>query len=201
MKQENINITLPEGSFNVSADVFEDNDIKIFQEVYRDWCSLSNKLRGLNARAVNLPEGLSEGAFCLFTNTYRLNNPKLGYGVHTSFDAYCPITHKRIQIKACSVIPDLTSFGPKSVWDEIYFLDFYKDGEWDGKFDVYHIPNEFIYNQLVNKTSTFKDFQDQGKRPRFSIYKEIIEGKSLLPVAKFDLFDENTILNSLPMIK
>ena len=71
----------------------------------------------------------------------------------------------------------------------------------NGIFDVYHIPNEFIYNQLVNKTSTFKDFQDQGKRPRFSIYKEIIEGKSLLPVAKFDLFDENTILNSLPMIK
>lgn len=123
----------------------------------------------------------------------------MGRNVHSSFDAYCPQTNKRIQVKACSVIPDLTSFGPKSVWDEIYFLDFYKEGEWDGTFDVYHIPNELIYSQAVNKTATLQNFQELGKRPRFSIFREIILAKSISPVATFNLFDENTILNHLPL--
>lgn len=63
MKQENVNITLPEGQFNVLADIFESDDLRTFQEIYEDWCSLSCKLRELNARGINLPEGLSEGAF------------------------------------------------------------------------------------------------------------------------------------------
>ncbi|MDO4763137.1 MAG: Bsp6I family type II restriction endonuclease [Flavobacteriaceae bacterium] len=200
MKQENVKIILPEGEFNVCADIFELKDLKQLQIIYKDWISLCHKLRSFNARAINLPEGLSEVAFCLFTGTYRLNNPKLGKNVHTSFDAYCPRTHKRIQIKACSVIPDLTSFGPKSVWDEIYFLDFYKEGNWNGKFDVYHIPNALIYSQAVNKIATFQDFQGQGKRPRFSIFTEIIQRNSIQAIT-FDLFDENTILNRLPFTK
>lgn len=199
MRQESVRITLPEGEFSVCADIFQLEDLNLLQTIYQDWRSLSDKLRSLNARAINLPEGLSEVAFCLFTGTYRLNNPKLVKNVHSSFDAYCPQTHKRIQVKACSVIPDLTSFGPNSVWDELYFLDFYKEGNWDGTFDVYHISNNLIYNQMVNRNQTFIQMQSQGKRPRFSIFEKIILAQSISPVATFNLFDEETILNYLPL--
>ncbi|MFV0157129.1 Bsp6I family type II restriction endonuclease [Empedobacter falsenii] len=198
MKQEIRNIKLPEGDFQVSVDIFTKEDLKLFQEIYQEWRSLSNKLNSIKARSINLPEGLSEGSFCLFTSNYRLNNPKFPKSVHSSFDSYDPKTHKRIQVKACSVIPDLTSFGPKSVWDELYFLDFYRDGSWDGKYDVYHIPNDLIYGTNVNKNFSFAEMQGTGKRPRFSIYKDIIQTNQMVPVATFDLFDERTILNKLP---
>ncbi len=198
MNQEVKNIKLPEGDFQVSVDIFSLEDLKLFQEIYQEWRNLSNKLNSIKARSINLPEGLSEGSFCLFTNNYRLNNPKFPKSVHSSFDSYDPNTHKRIQIKACSVIPDLTSFGPKSVWDELYFLDFYRTGSWDGKYDVYHIPNDLIYETSVNKNFSFAEMQDTGKRPRFSIYKDIIQKNRMSPVATFNLFDETTILNHLP---
>ncbi len=131
---------------------------------------------------MNLPEGLSEVAFCYFMDCVRLNNPKIGKGVNTSFDVYSLKTNKRIQVKSCSVLPDLTSFGPKSQWDEIYFQDFYKEGKWDYSFDIYLIPNDLIYNQKVNKNQTLKEMQKQGKRPRFSIYEDIIIANGIKPI-------------------
>jgi len=110
-----------------------------------------------------------------------------GAQVNTSFDAYHLGTNKRIQVKACSVLPDLTSFGPRTQWDEIYFVDFYRDGSWDGKFDIYLIENEDIYNFPVNATQTYRDQQAEGRRPRFSIYTGIIQAKGLNPVVTGDL--------------
>ena len=167
------NIVLPEGTFNVQCDSFSDDDLVILKEIYADWRDLSTKLNSLNARSV--------------MNCIRLNNPKLGSGVNSSFDAYSLITKKRIQIKACSVLPDLTSFGPKTQWDEIYFVDFYKKGNWDYTFDIYLIPNELIYNQKVNINHTMREFQEMGKRPRFSIYESIIKVHKLQPVKTCDL--------------
>ncbi len=182
MKTKEITLKLPEGSFPTQADFFYKSDLKILVEIYNNWRKLSTQLNSLNARAVNLPEGLSEVAFCYFMDCVRLNNPKIGRGVNTSFDAYSPKTNKRIQIKSCSILPDLTSFGPKSQWDELYFQDFYKDGKWDYSFDIYLIPNDLIYKQKVNQNQAFKDMQQQGKRPRFSIYKEIILKNCLKPI-------------------
>ena len=45
--------------------------------------------------------------------------------------------NKRIQVKACSVKEDLTSFGPKSVWDEIYLMHFLPNNNYDGAFSIY----------------------------------------------------------------
>lgn len=180
-------LVLPEGTFNVDADHFNVNDLKDLKDIYDKWRGLSTKLKSFNARSVNLPEGLSEVSFCYFMNCVRLNNPKVGANVNTSFDAYSLTTNKRIQIKSCSVIPDLTSFGPKSQWDELYFQDFYRKGKWDYKVDVYLIPNELIYNQKVNKNQTFKDMQNEGKRPRFSIFKDIITEEKLQPVKTYSL--------------
>jgi hypothetical protein len=173
-------LDLPEGKFSAQVDKYEAKDRVAFEEIYKSWRILSNQLDALGARKVNLPDGLSECGFCYFFNFWRTN-----YGIpgatHSSFDAYDPINHKRIQIKGGSVEQDLTSFGPDSVWDVLYFVDFYKEGKWDYTFDVYIIDNDDIYNQKVNRTQTFIEQQAQGRRPRFSIKKEIISVKNLKP--------------------
>ncbi|HOR52797.1 MAG TPA: Bsp6I family type II restriction endonuclease [Candidatus Pacearchaeota archaeon] len=94
------------------------------------------------------------------------------------------IDNKEIEgiIKATSVSDDLTSFGPNSVWDDIYWLDFYKEGRFDGSFDVYRIPNELIYEHKVNKGQTMKEQQEQMRRPRMRIRAEIITPNNLKPI-------------------
>lgn len=174
-------LNLPEGKFNATVDMYEEKDRSTFEEIYTSWRILSNQLDAIGARKVNLPDGLSECGFCYFFNLWRTN-----YGIagaqHSSFDAYDPATGNRIQIKGGSVETDLTSFGPESVWDVLYFVDFFKEGKWDYTFDVYLIPNNDIYNQKVNKSQTFKEQQLQGRRPRFSIKKEIISAKGIKPL-------------------
>lgn len=112
-------------------------------------------------------------------------------GANTSFDCIDLSSYERIQVKACSVLPDLTSFGPKSIWDKIYFVDFCREGKWDGTFDIYLIDNDLIYNHKVNEEQTLKDQQLQGRRPRFSIFKEIIQREGLEPVKSASLKDED----------
>ncbi|MBU1890158.1 Bsp6I family type II restriction endonuclease, partial [Patescibacteria group bacterium] len=77
-----------------------------------------------------------------------------------------------------------TSFGPRSKWDDLYFLDFYNGGKVDGLFDIYKIPNNLIYENKVNKKQTLKDQQDEKRRPRLCIKKEIIANYKIKPIAE-----------------
>ena len=180
MRLESHAFRLPEGTFEVEATRFEEGDRRRFAEIYRSWRSLSDELRSLGGRGVNLPEVLSEGSFALEMGVLRV--VKSIPGANSSWDCYDPIRHKRIQVKACSVLPDLTSFGPTSQWDEIYFLDFFREGKWDGTFDIYKIENALIYNHKVNESQTMRDQQMQRRRPRFSIFKEIIQRRGIQPI-------------------
>jgi hypothetical protein len=173
------NLRLPEGMYQVKVLQFEGADRNRLLALYRSWRLLCDDLTAFKARAVNLPEGLSESSVCLEMGFVRvIGNIS---GANSSWDCYDISRWKRIQIKACSVLPDLTSFGPDSVWDEIYFVDFYRGGTWDGTFDIYLIDNDDIYNHKVNARQTLRAQQEQGRRPRFSIYKEIIQKKGLRP--------------------
>lgn len=185
MEEKKVQVKLPEGTYNVSVQFFNSEDKKFLFGIYKDWRILCNKLTSIKSRSINLPEGLSEGVFCLAMDVVRFTESITS--ANTSFDCFNLQNNKRIQVKACSVLPDLTSFGPKSIWDEIYFVDFYRDGSWDGKVDIYLIDNNDIYNHKVNATQTLKQQQLQGRRPRFSIYSEIIEKKKLKPIKTFDL--------------
>jgi hypothetical protein len=185
MELKNIKIILPEGEFKVNAQHFDSSDEKTIKEIYLDWIKLSQRLKSYGGRGINLPEVLSESIFCIAMNAVRINE-NIG-GANTSFDVYHTGKKSRIQVKACSVLPDLTSFGPDSVWDELYFLDFHNEGEFNGKIDIYKIENELIYNHKVNSSQTMKDQQNQGKRPRFSIYKEIILKKSIKPILTYQI--------------
>ena len=77
-------------------------------------------------------------------------------GANSSWDCYDVKRQKRIQVKACSVLPDLTSFGPNSQWDEIYFVDFYRQGKWDGTFDIYQIK---VHIYPLDASSYFQQYR------------------------------------------
>ena len=66
----------------------------------------------------------------------------------------------------------------------LYFLDFYRDGDLDGSFDIYEIDKELIYNTIVHKgnSETFRDQQAQKRRPRLSL-KALIKLHSISPHA------------------
>lgn len=179
-------LLLPEGTFQAEVQIFGERERSELQDIYREWRGLSNKLRALKARAGNISDVLSEGVFCLATGAVRLIGSISG--ANSSFDCYDLRKNRRIQVKSASVIPDLTSFGPRSVWDDLYFLDFYRNGNWDGTVDIYYIPNNYIYGNQVNSNQSFVQQQAQGRRPRFSIYNDIIRKYGISPVMTYGLF-------------
>lgn len=155
----------------------EKGDRELIKKLYEDWKKLNDRLKAIGTRGINLPEIISENAFCIFfpecVRTVGLKKGKC------SFDCINTKTGARIQIKASSVASDLTSFGPRSEWDELFFLDFSKG---DGSFKAYKIEPDWIYKHMVNKNQTFQQQQEENRRPRFSIIKEIILKRGLKPV-------------------
>ncbi len=182
VKTENMEIILPEGKYLKNVTVYGEEDREILSNIYKKWRELSDAISNIKSRTVNIPEVLSEGLFCIDMKAVKLNENIPG--ANTSFDCYFLSNKARVQIKACSVIPDLSSFGPTSVWDEIYFMDFFKDGKWNGSYDIYKIDNDLIYSCKVNKKETFREQQEQKRRPRFSIYKKIIKEKGVKPIVE-----------------
>ena len=92
-------------------------------------------------------------------------------------------------MKSASIVNDCTSFGPTSTWDLLYFADFVPNGKIDGEIWFYKIDSDDVYSVVLNtkKNETFADQQRQGRRPRFSIKKEIIKKRGLVPVKKINL--------------
>lgn len=189
MNKTFLTLKLPEGDFNSNVMVFDNSDVDRLKKIYISWRNLCSSLSEIEARNINLPEGLSEPAFCLAKGMVRVTQ-SIPHA-NTSFDCYDPNGQRhnnRIQVKACSVIPDLTSFGPDSEWDRIFFADFYRNGQWDGTFDVYEINTDDINNFHVNATETLMDQKNAGKRPRFSIYKNLIQKGRYISKETFNLF-------------
>jgi hypothetical protein len=147
------------------------------RRLYKRWKNLNDDLKKISTRGINLPETISENAFCLFfkecVRVVKLKNGKCSYDVLNTK------TGSRIQIKASSIEEDLTSFGPRSEWDELFFMDF---SEGNGIFKVYKIDADLIYKHQVNKNQTFEDQQGEGRRPRFSIMNDIIIPRKIKPI-------------------
>lgn len=180
IKQYKINIFGEECLLELMS--FNAKDSKKWKTLFDMWKKLKLGMREYKSREPNLPEGLSEVAFCLFSGSKRFISLKGKSSA--SFDTFNLKTKKAEQIKASSISEDLTSFGPRSKWDDLYFLDFYNEEKLDGTFNIYKIPSKYIFNVKVNKKQTFKQQQAQGKRPRFSIMKEIINKYKLKPIAR-----------------
>ncbi|MEI8270342.1 MAG: Bsp6I family type II restriction endonuclease [bacterium] len=160
---------------------FDKKDAIEWKRIFDQWKKLKMDLKKYKCREPNLPEGLSEVAFCLYSGSTRLIS--MNGKASSSFDTYNIKTKKAEQIKATSVGKDLTSFGPKSRWDDLYFLDFYNNEKLDGTFNIYKVPTKLVHKVKVKKDLTFLDRQKEGKRPRFSITKIFIDTNKLKPLA------------------
>ncbi|MFA5876836.1 MAG: Bsp6I family type II restriction endonuclease [Candidatus Paceibacterota bacterium] len=161
---------------------FDEKDGQDLKKVFGAWVTL-NKLISKFGRKINIPEALSESMFCIFSGSSRYTKKIRGNG-SVSFDTYNLKTKEKEQIKASSLEFDLSTFGPKSEWDKLYFMNFYNGGNMNGIFNVYEIPTELVYSNAVNLTQTMKDQQLLGKRPRFSIMKDIILPNKIKPIGK-----------------
>ncbi len=182
MKLENHKIKLGGKEIEIEVAHLNRQDGRVFKELFNIWKKLNSGLEKYG-RKVNIPEVISEGMFCIFSKSVRYQKKIKGTGT-VSFDTINLINKRREQIKASSIEQDITTFGPRTEWDDLYFLDFYNDGKLDGTFNVYLIPNKFIYENQVNKGQTMKDKQGEKRRPRFSIKKDIILKNKIKPKAR-----------------
>ena len=180
MKLQKQKIVIDSNELNIEVAIMGKADSKTFKRLFNLWKKLNIGLSKYG-RKVNIPEVISEGMFCVFSNSVRFQKKINGVGT-VSFDTINLKSNRREQIKATSIEKDLTSFGPKTEWDDLYFMDFYRDGDLDGSFNVYLIPNKLIYEKQVNKNQTLKQQQAKKRRPRMSI-KEIIQENKIKPLA------------------
>ncbi len=179
MRRERMKAYVNGSPAELELQFWDESDRGRLRGLFKLWSALNTGMKAIASRGINLPEGISESAFCLDFDNNAGRALKGG-----SFDAYDASAGRAIQIKASSVEYDLTSFGPKSYWDDLYFLDFYNGGSIDGSFDVYLIPNEYIYGMRLNSGQGFRDQQAQGRRPRFSIKREVVEAGGMKPLKK-----------------
>ena len=180
-------ITIDGKDYNARLEYFTDADLPNLQTIYQSFMSLRQTIKDFgdkNHRGPNIPETLTEGAFALFHGSPRLYS--LGGKSSASFDNFDVRTNERIQVKAMSATGP-TSFGPKSVFDKLYFLDFLRDGSRDGKFDVYDIPLELVYDVSVNRNQTLAEQQLEARRPRFRMMQDVIQPNELEPTITYDI--------------
>lgn len=181
MREEERELTIGGRRCSAKLLFLEESDRPKIRRLFVIWDKLNKGMKLFRSRGVNMLEGISESAFCLEMGPSHISRVIKVSNEAGSFDTIDLRTMKRQQIKATSVENDLTSFGPKSVWDEIYWLDFYRDGRLDGSFDIYKIPNNLIYSHRVNRTQTFRQQQAERRRPRMRI-RQIIEENRIGPI-------------------
>ena len=167
------------------GDLFDESDYKNLKKIFKDWVDLNTRLSNLGGRGINVPDVFSEGLFCYFFNAVRTN------GTAYSFDAIMISSNQGVQIKSASIDEDLTSFGPKSTWDELQYVDFAPNGCVDGNIAFYKIDLD-LRNLVLNKSKneTFLDQQHQGRRPRLSIKREVIRKYKLKPIKVLNILNE-----------
>lgn len=169
----------------VEGDEFSIDDYTKLKSIFLKWININVDLKSLGGRSMNVPDVLSEALYCVFFNAVRTN------GTASSYDAVDKKTGEGLQIKSASISVDCSSFGPTSTWDKLIFIDFAPYGSIDGNVCFYEIESSNIYGIILNeaKGETFLEQQNQGRRPRFSIKREIINAKGLDPIKKINLME------------
>lgn len=142
-------------------------DTSLFKKMlhlYPLWKELNSGIKEVYSRGVNFHEAFSEYIVC-YVNGY---THSLGGGSEDAFTS----NGEKVQIKGSSNFDtDLTSFGPTS---EFEILEFARLDQSEDKLYLYRIPIDELYDIKVNKTETFREQQQNKRRPRFSIIKNYI---------------------------
>lgn len=183
-KQIKANVYGNESIFSVK--MYTEEDIPWLEKTFTRWKLYRDALKEQEERAPNMPEALSETFYCILTHAVRYVSSKYQQLEDASFDAFDLVKEKTIQVKSTQIEFDCSSFGPESKWDNLVFVDFYNDGNIDGTVDIYDLSDYYLDDVIVSKKAqiTFKQRQEEGKRPRFSIKESIIIPNSVEPVYK-----------------
>lgn len=148
-------------------------------KAYFLWKELDTIIRTSHTRGVNIPETITETLLC-YVSDFKLNKGSGG-------DAFDEVNNRVIEIKATSNYDrDTTSFSPKEEFDALYFVRLDKRNDVMYFYDL-QMNSESLKNIRVNSKETLEDQQKQGRRPRFSIIKFVIEPNDLKPYVSLDL--------------
>ena len=119
VKTKNELVSIENQKVSLELNFFSEDDVLLLSKIYEKWVQLSDIIQQNGGRRINIPELLSEAIVCYHFDAGRLVKVLNGK-INSSFDCLALTPTSRIQVKSCSVSYDLTSFGPKSVWDELY---------------------------------------------------------------------------------
>ena len=147
---------------------------------YFKWKDLNTYISNNSHRGINMPDAISEpmGCYCL---GYLWNRGK------AVGDATNPATGEKVEFKATSRFEgDLSSFGPKTEFDDLVFLRFKIDDNLLYVYDL-KINSEEFGKYPANKSQTIQDQKDQGRRPHVSLYELFVKEKNLRPDCIFDI--------------
>ena len=148
---------------------------------YFKWKDLNTYISNNSRRGINMPDAISEPMGCYCLGFLWNRGSQVG-------DATDPITDRKIEFKATSRFEgDLSSFGPKTVFDDLVFLRFKLDENLLYIYDL-KINSEEFGKYPANQNETIEDQKKQGRRPHVSLYKLFVETKDLEPDVIFFFF-------------
>lgn len=165
--------------------------IKQVIDTYFHWKALDIEIKTLSGtRGINFPSELSEYMACYVLKL--LVNKKSSEG--DAVDMSDPNNPLIIEIKGSSADNPTApnSFSPSEDFDDLIFVRLEKN---DDLLKVYRtgFSSEKLKKIKVNAHQTLEDQQKQGRRPRFSIQKEIIDKYNLKPTAIFYIRDKKIV--------
>lgn len=140
----------------------DDERINHVRECYFKWKDLNTSLKSISTRGINMPDVISEPMACWCLDYLWNRGGEVG-------DAYDPKTNRKIEFKATSNFEaDLSSFGPKTVFDNLVFLRFDLS---NNKLYIYdlNINSEQLGQLSANKTQTIAEQKEQKRRPHVRI--------------------------------
>ena len=144
------------------------------------WKDLNTYISNNSRRGINMPDAISEPMGCYCLGLLWNRGKEVG-------DATDPKTNKKIEFKATSRFEgDLSSFGPKCVFDDLVFLRFNIDDNLLYVYDL-KVNSTELGTYPANKTQTIEDQKKQGRRPHVSLQKLFVDAKQLLPDVIFDI--------------
>lgn len=167
-------------SKNVDFDYIEIDTPRIDKTVdnYYKWKSLNAALSDLAHRGLNLPDSISEPMGC-YVLGFKWNRGTVG----DATDQH----GRKIEFKASSNFSgDLSSFGPKTTFDDLVMLRFDTENDVLFLYDL-GINSDQLGQFKANKKETVADQKAQKRRPHIRLIEDYIIPNKIAPTAIFKI--------------
>ncbi|GAP05046.1 Bsp6I family type II restriction endonuclease [Fructobacillus tropaeoli] len=164
---------------NFSLINIDDARINEVCDAYFKWKDLNTYIKSTNSRGINMPDAISEPMACYCLNLSWNRGPAVGDA--TAKDG------TRVECKATSNFKgDLSSFGPKTIFDDLVYLRFNLEENKVYMYDL-KINSEDFGKYPANKTQTIQEQKDAGRRPHVSLQKLFVDANNMEPTLIFDI--------------